>query len=358
MIKVLIIDDDKLARKGLVSLMNWERFGMTIVGDVQNGKAGLSFVRENPVDLVFVDIDMPEMNGIEFMEECRRENSKVQFVVLSFFEDFSYVQATLRLGGLDYISKTSMELDNCDSILQRIARKYQDDLRKRESQKDGLRQGGGTEQEAELENIRRNLRSQYWMFNDEAFEELRGRMRRVEGGTSNVRRLEMLLSRYIGELEKMLEAPETMVPLLASAEEMMVWLADYRCRVYEHVESWVSGSDAERILKAIVFMKRHLSEDLSTNLVAEHIGCSRSYFCIIFKKLSGISFGYFLQQIRMRHARELLLHTSGTVTEISFRSGYNDIYYFNRVFRKTTGCSPMEYRRRCGRDSGGKGKIV
>lgn len=125
MIKVLVIDDDKLARKGLVSLMNWEHFGMTVIGDVQNGKAGISFVRENPVDLVFVDIDMPEMNGIEFMEECRKLKPEIQFVVLSFFEDFSYVQATLRLGGLDYISKTSMELDNCDTILQRIAEKYQ-----------------------------------------------------------------------------------------------------------------------------------------------------------------------------------------------------------------------------------------
>ena len=41
MIRVLIVDDDKLARKGLVSLMNWENFGMTIVGDVQNGVVAL-----------------------------------------------------------------------------------------------------------------------------------------------------------------------------------------------------------------------------------------------------------------------------------------------------------------------------
>ena len=125
MIRVLIVDDDKLARRGLVSLMNWETYGMTVAGDVQNGKMALQFVREHPVDLVFVDIDMPEMSGIEFMEECRKVKPDIQFVVLSFFEDFSYVQATLRLGGLDYISKTSMELDNGDAILQRIVEKYE-----------------------------------------------------------------------------------------------------------------------------------------------------------------------------------------------------------------------------------------
>ncbi len=45
---------------------------------------------------------------------------EIQFVVLSFFENFSYVQATLRLGGLDYISKTSMELDNSCCVTHRI----------------------------------------------------------------------------------------------------------------------------------------------------------------------------------------------------------------------------------------------
>lgn len=89
MIKVLIVDDDKLARRGLVSLMDWEAYGMVVAGDVQNGKTALQFVREHPVDLVFVDIDMPEMNGIEFMEECRKIKPEVQFVVLSFFENFT-----------------------------------------------------------------------------------------------------------------------------------------------------------------------------------------------------------------------------------------------------------------------------
>lgn len=350
MIKVLVIDDDKLARKGLVSLMNWEHFGMTVIGDVQNGKAGISFVRENPVDLVFVDIDMPEMNGIEFMEECRKLKPEIQFVVLSFFEDFSYVQATLRLGGLDYISKTSMELDNCDTILQRIAEKYQKGTDRRNEKKND-RQSKEEEMSPILGSIRRDFRAQYWMFNDDAFEKLKEKVRRVEKDSDNVRCLEMLLSRYIGEFEQMLEAPETMVPLFTDAEEMLEWVADYRSQVYENVETWVSGSDAERILKAIVFMKKHLAEDISTNLVAEHIGCSRSYFCIIFKKLSGVSFGYFLQQIRMNHAKELLRETKGSVTEIAFQSGYNDIYYFNRVFRKTVECSPMEYRKRAGGQS-------
>lgn len=342
MIRVLIVDDDKLARKGLVSLMNWENFGMTIVGDVQNGVVALQFIQENPVDLVFVDIDMPEMNGIEFMEQCRKLCPEVQFVVLSFFEEFSYVQATLRLGGLDYISKTSIELDNCDTVLQRIAEKYHSRMNQ---------QVKATGEEVDLEEIREEFASQYWLYNDCEFTALGEKVRKIQPDAPTIRRIEMLLARYISEIEKMLELPEKQIPLFEGMEALLEWVIDYRRMVYENVEKGSSESDAARVLKAVIYMKKHLAEEISTNTIAEYIGCSRSYFCIVFKKLAGISVGDYLQQIRIEHAKELLVRTEEPVTKIAFLSGYHDIYYFNRVFQKMMQCSPREYRKQNGQQS-------
>lgn len=70
---VLIVDDDKLARKGLVAIMDWEKYGFEVVGDVQNGRKALEFLRNHPVDIVFTDIDMPEIDGLELMQMCREE---------------------------------------------------------------------------------------------------------------------------------------------------------------------------------------------------------------------------------------------------------------------------------------------
>ena len=338
MIRVLIVDDDKLARKGLVSLMNWESFGMAVVGDVQNGKLALQFVQENPVDLVFVDIDMPEMNGITFMEECKKVKPEIQFVVLSFFEDFSYAQATLRLGGLDYISKTSMELDHCDAVLQRIVEKY-----KANSKKEVL-----SETEEDFGKFWEACKAKYWIFSDSAFEELKEQVqaRSIPQNSPAVRRLEMMVACCVGELEKMLGLPEVMVPLFSETEEIIKWLTDYRGKLYSDIEKCPMGSDAQRILKSVIYMKGHLAEELSTSMMAEYIGCSRSYFCIIFKKLCWVSFGDFLQQVRIDYAKRLLAHTEDSVTEIAFLSGYNDIYYFNRVFRKIVCQSPMEFRKK------------
>lgn len=79
----LNVDDDKLARKGLIAVIDWERYGLCVVGDVQNGKKALEFLENHPVDLVFTDIDMPEMNGLELMKICKENYPGNRF--LSYF---------------------------------------------------------------------------------------------------------------------------------------------------------------------------------------------------------------------------------------------------------------------------------
>lgn len=120
MIKVLIVDDDRLVRKGLSSSMPWERFDMQVVGEASNGKKALEFLKENSVDLLLTDIAMPVMSGIELMRLAHMVHPELFIVVLTFHEDFEYIQETLRLGAIDYISKLQLERENFDDVLERI----------------------------------------------------------------------------------------------------------------------------------------------------------------------------------------------------------------------------------------------
>ena len=121
---VLIVDDDKLARKGLVAIIDWEKYGFEVVGDVQNGRKALEFLRNHPVDIVFTDIDMPEIDGLELMQICGEEFPEIKFVILSVYENFSYAQTAIRMGALDYISKISFSPEECGTILERVSAKY------------------------------------------------------------------------------------------------------------------------------------------------------------------------------------------------------------------------------------------
>ncbi|MFV2046340.1 response regulator [Metabacillus litoralis] len=120
MIRVLVVDDEKIVRKGLISFMPWEDFGMIVVGEANNGEKALEFLETNKVDLLITDLAMPVMSGIELMEEVSQRYPHIQIVVLTLHQDFEYVQKALRMGAVDYIAKTELEKEQFEDVLERI----------------------------------------------------------------------------------------------------------------------------------------------------------------------------------------------------------------------------------------------
>lgn len=121
MLKILIIDDDILTRKGIQMLMPWAAHNMEIVGEASNGKEALLFLEEHPdTNLALVDLDMPIMDGTTFIQAASSLYPKLSYAVLTVHTEFEYVQQILRLGAIDYISKTQFDQENFDQILDRI----------------------------------------------------------------------------------------------------------------------------------------------------------------------------------------------------------------------------------------------
>ncbi|KAF6560167.1 response regulator [Paenibacillus sp. EKM202P] len=120
MIKVLIVDDDKLVRKGISSAMPWNEFNMEVVGEASNGLKALDFLKSQPVDLMLTDLAMPVMSGIELMRAARQLYPELHIVVLTLHQDFDYIQEALRLGAIDYIAKVQLEKEQFEHVLHRI----------------------------------------------------------------------------------------------------------------------------------------------------------------------------------------------------------------------------------------------
>jgi two-component system response regulator YesN len=120
MIKVLVVEDDHLVRRGFIAIMPWFKHGMEVVGETVNGAKALEFLSEHEVDLLITDMAMPVMSGIELMQQVKLLYSHIQIVVLTFHQDFELIQEALRLGALDYIIKVELEYEQMDNVLQRI----------------------------------------------------------------------------------------------------------------------------------------------------------------------------------------------------------------------------------------------
>lgn len=116
MYKLLIVDDELHIRNGLVTLIEWEIYGIEIAGTAEDGMKAYLAIKELKPDLVLVDISMPNMNGLELIELCTHLDSPPKFIILSGYNDFAYVQKAIHLGALDYLLKPIDQYQLCDAI--------------------------------------------------------------------------------------------------------------------------------------------------------------------------------------------------------------------------------------------------
>lgn len=123
MLKTLIVDDEKLVRSELKKLVNWGDYGLEIVGEAENGRAAINFMSNNPVDLMISDLSMPGLSGMEFLQTVKNDFPTVKIVVMTMHQEFEFVQQAIRMGAIDYITKTQIEKEKLGDILKNIVKK-------------------------------------------------------------------------------------------------------------------------------------------------------------------------------------------------------------------------------------------
>ena len=125
MIRVFVVDDERLVRRGIISTIDWERYDMSVIGEADNGENALAFLETQTVDLLFTDLTMPGLSGFDFLESVRIKYPNLPIVVLTMHQDFEFCQMAFRLGVLDYITKAQLEADNLDAVMRNISLKYE-----------------------------------------------------------------------------------------------------------------------------------------------------------------------------------------------------------------------------------------
>lgn len=107
----------------------------------------------------------------------------------------------------------------------------------------------------------------------------------------------------------------------------------------------VTDRRVEMIKKAITYMQEHYSDKIYVGDVADQINMNEQYFCRFFKKMIGKPPMAYLGEVRIWQASRLLAETDKPVTEICLESGFNNLGNFMKAFRKSYGCTPLQYRK-------------
>ena len=105
MLKVLVVEDEEMIRKGIVLAVDWAALDCVVVGEAANGAEALEAVdRLNP-SLIITDLKMPQMDGLEMLRRLRERGNNVYVIILTAYDSFTYAQSALRLGAVDFLRK-------------------------------------------------------------------------------------------------------------------------------------------------------------------------------------------------------------------------------------------------------------
>ncbi|HMV14525.1 MAG: response regulator transcription factor [Chitinophagales bacterium] len=120
-INVFVVDDHQIFLDGIVSLLDDEP-NIKIVGTAHNGKQAIDRIKTQKVDVVLMDINMPEMDGIEATKQLKKINPNIKILMLTMHSEPRFIKECLEIGAKGYVLKNISK----DDLLKAIDSVYQD----------------------------------------------------------------------------------------------------------------------------------------------------------------------------------------------------------------------------------------
>lgn len=118
---ILIVDDEYLSRNKLSGIVDYKSLGFNVIGEVTNGKEAMHFIEEYPVNVVFTDVAMPEMDGLELAQCIREAYPSIKVVIMSNYSDFDYIKRAFSANVCDYLLKHSISADSMTKLLRSLS---------------------------------------------------------------------------------------------------------------------------------------------------------------------------------------------------------------------------------------------
>jgi len=123
-IKILTVDDHPILREGIASIIQGEK-DMVVVGEASNGREAIEVFRSKRPDVTLMDLQMPDLNGIDAIATIRQEHPQARIIVLTTYEGDVLARRALKAGATGYILKDMIRTELLEAIRAvHLGRKY------------------------------------------------------------------------------------------------------------------------------------------------------------------------------------------------------------------------------------------
>lgn len=373
MFKVVIADDEVIILRNLQQIIPWNDLACEVIGTAKNGQEALTLCQEGEADLLLTDISMPGMTGLELLKQLNQLSKAPLAILISGYDEFEYAREGLKWQALDYILKP-VDYDELQQCIERaitqlknqVERTYEIDkhyfynLFQRDSYKVNsnltllskpvtpiLIEKRNPEEQLDRELLTNNSARHFWYPLSSTTT-----LCLVEGTKEEINLLgdhlchynqaeyKILIGNLITHEEKLKPALETLQQWmnLRRSDKPVLYLTE----LMEKYQSKKTAADA--IGQTIAFIQKHFNQDISADQTAAYAGMSVSYFSLLFKQVTGVTFLDYVTNCRVEKACFYLMHTQLKTYEIAEKVGYTDQRYFSQVFKKRMQQTPSEYR--------------
>lgn len=120
MLRMIIVDDKQIVLEGLQKVIDWSRYGIQIIGACTNGIDAYDMILGEYPDIVFTDIKMPSMGGLELIKRSQEIDKNIKFVILSGYAEFDFAKQAMQCGVRHYLLKPYSEKQILDVVQQLV----------------------------------------------------------------------------------------------------------------------------------------------------------------------------------------------------------------------------------------------
>jgi len=391
----LVADDESIIRRGIIRFLN-KYENINVAAEAEDGEIALELAHKQRFDLLLVDINMPIMNGLQFVEQLRKIQPDAAVIIVTGYDSFEYARQALQLGVWEYVLKPIME-DAFDAVITKVLK----GLDKQYQEQRYLQWAKST-----LAVHRTVLINDFlgkWLDGSLVEAEIRDKMGYLSIHIPepfcmtliSIEDCQMLDGKEHWNEDLVFLAVENIVNEIycRTGETVICRLFNSRLAIIANILSTAAMSDrneqcatavAQYLPAKITLITRtgtgkneipeifsSMSEELSTlkgstntirdvkifieqNYYKEEISLlhAADYSCLspqhlsrAFKKETGITFVDYLTKVRIRKAKELFAREELKMYEIAEMVGYSNQHYFSTVFKRSVGLSPVDFRR-------------
>ena len=356
--KVVIIDDEKWTREIIKGLGEWDKLGLEVVGEASDGEFGLEIIKRTNPDIVISDVCMPRLNGLQLIEKVKSNGFESLIIMISGYDDFSYVQNALRLGVSDYILKPIKA-----SILNEQLEKCVETIKKkRNSSNIGLdlnfvSSEYSTYIDYRLEWVNRALLSSSEEKLNKEFDILE---EQIQFKFSEIQRRDFIIYFYyrlLNNLQNFIIGCGYLPKEIFSSKftsfvfgddtkfiRMLTYLKELYIEANRKILEFKHKRNKVDITKIKEYLNVNYLEEVSLEKTAEIFSISKEYLSKIFKDEYKISFSKYIIKLRMEKAMQLVLNLSILLKDIPEASGFFDHAHFYKTFKKYYEKTPGDIR--------------